>query len=123
MRKPTAQEVRKQQWKQLIIACNNSGMSKKKWCAENGINEKSFYYYQKILRNELLEEYTEEPLRPSFVDVTSNLQPIPNVAANSGVHQSDMHPDLVIRKGDLVFEISNTISPDLLRMLGGIINA
>ena len=123
MRKPTAQEVRKQQWKQLIIACNNSGMSKKKWCAENGINEKSFYYYQKILRNELLEEYTEEPSLPSFVDVTSNLQPIPNVATNSAVHQSDMHPDLVIRKGDLVFEISNTISPDLLRMLGGIINA
>ena len=76
MRKPTAQEVRKQQWKQLIIACNNSGMSKKKWCAENGINEKSFYYYQKILRNEVLEEYTEEPSLPSFVDVTSNLQPI-----------------------------------------------
>ena len=37
MRKPTAREIRKQRWKELIIECNNSGMSKKQWCEENGI--------------------------------------------------------------------------------------
>ena len=123
MKRPTAREIRKQRWKELIIECNNSGMSKKQWCEENGINEKTFYYYQKILRDELLESAAVEQTLPSFADVTSNLQPISTLDSNVEMLQSNTSPDLVIRKGDLVFEISNNISPNLLRMLGGILNA
>lgn len=118
-----AKEIRKQQWKQIITNCNNSGISKKQWCLENGINEKSFYYYQKVLRDELIESSKEECNLPSFVDVTSQLQTTDTYEHTPVIPVLNNKPDLVIRKGDLSFEISNTISSSLLRTLGGMLNA
>jgi len=36
-------DVRRQQWLEIIQACNTSGLTKKAWCEQNGINMKSFY--------------------------------------------------------------------------------
>ena len=36
-------DVRRQQWLDIIQACNASGLTKKAWCEQNGINIKSFY--------------------------------------------------------------------------------
>lgn len=118
-----AKEIRKQQWREIITNCNNSGISKKQWCLENGINEKSFYYYQKVLRDELIESSKEECNLPSFVDVTSQLQTTDTYEHTPVIPVLNNKPDLVIRKGDLSFEISNTISSSLLRTLGGMLNA
>ena len=51
-----AKEIRKQQWMEIITNCNNSGINKTRWCRENGINAKSFFYYQKVLRDEMIEK-------------------------------------------------------------------
>ena len=32
-------------------------------------------------------------------------------------------PDIVLRRGQLILEISNTVSPELLKHLGGLLNA
>ena len=45
-------DVRRQQWLDIIQACNASGLTKKAWCEQNGINIKSFYYWQRQLRHE-----------------------------------------------------------------------
>ncbi|MDO5399022.1 MAG: hypothetical protein Q4G33_13960 [bacterium] len=37
-------DVRKNQWVEIIQACQSSGMTVKAWCAQNGINIKSYYY-------------------------------------------------------------------------------
>ena len=42
-------DVRRQQWLDIIQACNASGLIKKAWCEQNGINIKSFYYWQRRL--------------------------------------------------------------------------
>ena len=127
-----AKEIRKQQWMEIITNCNNSGMNKTQWCRENGINAKSFFYYQKVLRDEMLEKAESGCSIPSFVDVTTQLHtpetyettsPAFNKHEQPTFAHSNSKPDLVIRKGDLTFEISNTISPNLLRLLGGMLNA
>ena len=48
-------EYRAQQWAKLIRECKASGMSNKDFCIQRGVSEKSFYYWQKKLRTQLLE--------------------------------------------------------------------
>ena len=68
----------------------------------------------------------------SLVDVTTQLHtpetyettsPAFNQHEQPTFAHSNSKPNLVIRKGYLTFEISNTISPSLLRLLGGMLNA
>ena len=39
-------------WERIITECNQSGMQKKDWMKVHNINPKSFYRWQKILRDE-----------------------------------------------------------------------
>ncbi len=44
------QEVRLRDWAAQIEAQQASGMTVQKWCAENGINPKTYYYHLRKLR-------------------------------------------------------------------------
>ena len=50
----SAYEIRRKQWRRIIMECNTSGMEKKTWCQKNGISLRSIYYWQKKLRDEAL---------------------------------------------------------------------
>ncbi len=54
-------QIHCEQWMQLINECLASGMSKKAWCIANGISDKTFYYWQRILRNEAYIEQKQLP--------------------------------------------------------------
>ena len=43
-------QVRAEHWARILNECLNSGMSKTAWCRANGISEKQFFYWQRILR-------------------------------------------------------------------------
>ncbi|MHC1787220.1 MAG: IS66 family insertion sequence element accessory protein TnpB [Christensenellales bacterium] len=43
-------DYRLQQWASIITRRNGSGMTVRAWCDEQGINQKSFYYWQRKLR-------------------------------------------------------------------------
>ena len=45
-------EYRKQQWAQIILECQSSGLSNKEYCRQQGISEKTYYYWQRKLRSE-----------------------------------------------------------------------
>ena len=51
-------QIRAEHWARILNECMNSGMSKTAWCRANGISEKQFFYWQRILRREAY-----EPLR------------------------------------------------------------
>lgn len=121
----TTHQIRCEQWSQIINNCLTSGQSKKSWCRENGISEKSFYYWQRILRNEAYIEMKQLPaqapapqtpeLPVAFVELkptTAEAEPTPS-----------FRPDIILRRGQLVLEISNTASPELLKCLGGFLHA
>ena len=46
-------QVRAEHWAKIMNECINSGMSKTAWCRANGISEKQFFYWQRILRRKL----------------------------------------------------------------------
>ena len=48
-------QVRAEHWARILNECLNSGMSKTAWCRANGISEKQFFYWQRILRWEAYE--------------------------------------------------------------------
>lgn len=118
-------QIRCEQWSQIITNCLASGQSKKTWCQENGVSEKSFYYWQRILRNEAyiaMKQFpaaisAAQPSEPpvAFVELKPTLKE-PEI-------QSPFRPDIILRSGRLVLEISNTASAELLGHLGGILHA
>lgn len=44
-------EYRLQQWSQMIQQCRESGLSNREYCRQNGISEKTFYYWLRKLRS------------------------------------------------------------------------
>ena len=62
-------EYRAQTWAMLIQECNNSGLTKREFCRQRGIAEKSFYYWQRKLRRQIVESASPQlvPLEPPAV--------------------------------------------------------
>lgn len=56
-------EIRYQQWVQVIQDWGSSGLSKRNYCQEKGIDEKQFYYYQRRIRS-LIATRTEQQALP-----------------------------------------------------------
>lgn len=51
---------------QRIAACRNSGMTVREWCSQEGLSEKTFYYWQRKLYQMVMVESTfvEIPTAP-----------------------------------------------------------
>ena len=113
--------VRCEQWTSIINECLANGMNKTAWCRENGISEKQFFYWQRILRKEAYIGMNPPKGELPAVSKTAFVELTP--PAQGKVPVSDFRPDVVIRSGDLTVEISNTASHDLLSMLGGLFHA
>lgn len=48
--------LRLEQWKKLISECQNSGMTVRAWCVQNGFKEQSYYYYLKKIREQAIKD-------------------------------------------------------------------
>ena len=46
-------EYRAQTWAMLIQECNNSGLTKRAFCQQRGISEKSLYYWLRKLHSQM----------------------------------------------------------------------
>lgn len=124
-------QVRAEHWAKIMNECINSGMSKTAWCRANGISEKQFFYWQRILRREAFENSQNSSL-PATVGSDQELTPATQrtvsftevkLPSSSQSTAPVFHPDLVIRKGSLILEISNSASDELLSQIGGLLGA
>ncbi len=61
---------RVQLWTERIAACRSSGMSVRAWCKENGISEKTYYYWQRRIYQQMVST-TETP---RFAEVSPAVQ-------------------------------------------------
>ena len=59
--------VRMRKWAGILQEAATSGLSKVTWCEQNGINRRQFFYWQKQIREFVLEQHPE--LRMSVPDV------------------------------------------------------
>ena len=48
-------EYRAKSWAMLIRECNNSGLTKREFCRQRGISEKSYYYWLRKFRSQMAE--------------------------------------------------------------------
>ena len=48
---------RAQQWAMLIQECSSSGLTKRAFCRQRGISEKSFYYWLRKMRSQAAEDW------------------------------------------------------------------
>lgn len=121
-------QVRAEHWTRILNECMNSGMSKTAWCRANGISEKQFFYWQRILRWEAYDA-SQNPSLPAVTEtkpMSAVQQPMSfaeiRLPAVSPYGAPVFRPDLVIRKGNLVSEISNSASSEILSQVGGILH-
>ena len=51
-------EIRLEQWKQIILQCQNRPMGQPayQWLSDNGISSKSYYYWLRKIRKQTYEE-------------------------------------------------------------------
>lgn len=116
-------QIRCEQWSRIINECLASGMPKTSWCKANGISDKAFFYWQRILRTEAYIEKKQLPAVASSKQENQvafvELKPID--APNTD--DASFRPDVIIRRQDMALEISNSASPELLKLLGGFFNA
>ena len=73
------QEVRLQEWSAQIEAQQASGLTVQKWCAENGISSKTFYYRLRKVR----ERYVENS--PTVVPVS-----VPHLSENIRIEKNGL---------------------------------
>lgn len=110
-------KVRCEQWTSIIKECLASGMPKTTWCREHGISDKSFFYWQRILREEAYLTTLESTLTPAVKE-----NPAPTTTDFIEIKMTDQassstslfKPDVIIRRGAVSIEISNTATEELL---------
>jgi transposase-like protein len=96
------------QWVETIRECRSSGQTVKAWCADHGINTKSYYYWLKRIREAACEALPALGESSSIVPVT-----IPVQAAGSGPAVSDAS-QIILRYGSVVLELRNHASAALI---------
>lgn len=121
-------KVRREQWTNIVNECLASGMNKTAWCREHGISDKSFFYWQRRLREDAYVSTLEPPSLSAVKTVDAPEAPsidfvqlkFPEQPAVSSVA---FRPDIIIRKDSFSLEISNTASAELLSRIGGLLHA
>lgn len=110
-------EIRVREWSQIIQDCNASGLTKKEWCLQNHISEKSFYYWQRVIRRETLAACQLPVTADSSVETTFVELPSPK---HSTPVSTNIHSAAVIRLGNgISIEISESASAVFIRQLIG----
>ena len=112
----TTHEIRIANWRSIIEQCQArpEGQSAKQWLADNGISEKSYYYWQRKIRQETYSlissevGHIAEPESVAFAELPFT---------GSGDGRQSFSPDAIMRRGRAVLELSNTISDRLLDRL------
>lgn len=66
-------EYRAQMWTGLIQECKASGMTNKDFCTQRGISEKSFYYWQRKFREQVVEAATPQLVQLEAVSAPTEL--------------------------------------------------
>ncbi len=120
-------EIRLSNWKEVIEQCSlrPEGQTVKQWLADNGINEKTYYYWQRRIRKEVFGQInlpqpvkSQEPASVSFAE-------IPVIPEQGGsALKASFHADAVIQTGNITIGLSNSISDHLFdKIMGGLDHA
>ena len=113
-------DVRRATWQSVIKQCQErpEHTTVKQWCLENGIHEKSYYYWLRKFRKEAAQQMSVPAAAPNPSTVTFAELPF---AGNSDTYTKTVsdaalpvHPTAVLKHKDLTIAVTNDISDSLL---------
>ncbi len=112
----TTHEVRIANWRSIIEQCQArpEGQSAKQWLADNGIPEKNYYYWQRKVRQETYALISSK-VTPAAEPEPVTFAELPFISPKE--NGQSFSPDAVIRRGQTVLELSNSVSDRLLDRL------
>ena len=88
-------QVRLEEWAEMVRARRNSGLSVRRWCTENGVNQKTYYYRLQKVREFFCEEHH---------DIVPLAYDVPTPASS----------DIKIQSGNMNISMPCSISPEIL---------
>ena len=116
-------DVRSSQWLEIITQCQNrpEGTTAKQWMADNGISEKSYYYWLRKFRKQACSQMTETSTaisvgnEISFAEVSISPKQSANIAAFTLENYVEViRPVAVIKNANISIALTNEISEGLL---------
>ena len=87
-----SKQERLENWTTRIMACRSSGMTVRAWCRENGLSEKTYYYWQRRLFQTLSEQQTV--YKTAFAELTPSQLACPGkvpVTVRIAGAEADLH--------------------------------
>lgn len=116
-------DVRSSQWLEIITQCQNrpEGTTAKQWMADNGISEKSYYYWLRKLRKQAYSQMKETSTaisvgnEISFAEVSITPKQSANITAFASESSVEaIRPVAVIKNANISIALTNGISEKLL---------
>lgn len=120
-------DLRLQHWAEIIREANNSGLSKSEWCRQNNIKIRKFFYWQKALRERLLDQggTSEDDIclaqptpmlpvsEPDFFEITSMNNQTSDIFSTASKNGSSIE----MRFGNFSFRIDDSSSEAALEKI------
>lgn len=110
--------IRYEEWIRRMQEWSASGLSKKRYCAENGIKEKTFYYYQRRIRAMAGEQMAANSSRAEGGERTGTLivrSSMPSIVRLTAPTAAE--DEYTFKLNGVEISVSETISPVILRKL------
>lgn len=116
-------DVRSSQWLEIITQCQNrpEGTTAKQWMADNGISEKSYYYWLRKLRKQAYSQMKETSTaisvgnEISFAEVSITPKQSADVTAFASESSVEaIRSVAVIKNANISIALTNEISEKLL---------
>lgn len=114
-----ASEIRLAQWERIVLEGNRASVTKREWCRQNGINEKSFFYWQRKIRLKALDARNAHSAivsvpatdnsKPTFVEL-----PFPG-GADGKKSDTNVMPELMIQVNDCRVFVTASVQESTLQ--------
>ena len=103
------QELRLQEWSAQIEAQQSSGLTVQKWCEENGLSTKTYYYRLRRLREAAIKKTQMGTLQP-----TTSQPELVQYTPPTGYVAEPTPQSIVIRTSSTTVEIPMNTNPEVV---------
>ena len=96
-------------WRERVRECRNSGLRVYEWCKQNGLNDKTYYKWQREIWDKENEKQEIDPVQSGGGQFTE----VPNIYLQTETTKSS----IAIQKSGWTIELENNTDPELVRWI------
>ena len=93
-------------WRERVRECRNSGLRIYEWCKQNGLNEKTYYKWQREIWDQENEKREIEPVKQEEIQFSE----VPNIYLEPEKKKASVS----IEKNGWKIELQNNANPELV---------